>query len=117
MQYLLLINEDESVYAGENGARLMEEVLGKHMAFAETLAKDGVAFSGNRLQPGATATTIKWDYGSHALHDGPFAETHEELGGYYLIDVPDLDAALKYARMIPIPGKGAIEVRPVWEMG
>ena len=116
MQYMLLINEDESVYEGENGAQLMEETIGKHMAFGEELAKSGIDFSGNRLKPGATATTIKWDYGSHTLHDGAFAETHEELGGYYIIDVPDLDAALEWAKKIPIPGKGAIEVRPVWEM-
>ena len=116
MQYLLLINEDESIYEGEAGAKLMEEVIGQHMGLAEALVKDGVEFSGNRLQPGAAATTIKWENGNHVLHDGPFSETHEELGGYYLIDVPDLDAALKYAKMIPIPGKGAIEVRPIWEM-
>ncbi len=117
MQYLLLINEDERIYEGDEGAKLMQETLGKHMALAENFSKAGVEFSGNRLQPGSTATTIKWDKGDHVLHDGPFAETHEELGGYYLIDVADLDAALEWAKQIPIPGKGAIEVRPVWEMG
>lgn len=116
MQYMLLINEDESIYEGEAGAKLMEETLAAHMALGENLAKAGVEFSGNRLQPGATATTIKWDSGQHALHDGPFAETREELGGYYLIEVDDLDAALEWAKQIPIPGKGAIEVRPVWAM-
>lgn len=116
MQYMLLINEDESIYEGDEGARLMEETLAKHMALGENLAKAGIEFSGNRLKPGETATTIKWSNGEHALHDGPFAETHEELGGYYVIDVPDLDAALDWARQIPIPGKGAVEVRPVWGM-
>lgn len=116
MQYMLLINEDESVYEGEGGEKLMGETLAGHMAFGEALAKEGIAFSGERLKPAETATTIKWDYGSSTLHDGPFAETHEELGGYYIIDVPDLDAALEWAKKIPIPGKGAIEVRPVWDM-
>lgn len=114
MQYMLLINEDESVYEGEAGAALMEETLGKHMAMIQWLTAEGVEFSGQRLQPAATATTIRWDKGEHALHDGPFAETHEELGGFYVIDVPDLDAALAWAKQIPIPGKGAVEVRPVW---
>lgn len=116
MQYMLLINEDESAYTGENGEAVMGETIAGHMAFGQALAEQGIAFSGNRLHPASTATTIRWDYGSHSLHDGAFAETHEELGGYYIIDVPDLDAALEWARKIPVPGKGAIEVRPVWEM-
>jgi len=116
MQYMLLINEDESVYEGEDGAALMEKTLAGHMALAQAWAEKGVEFSGNRLKPGSTATTIKWDHGSHALHDGPFAETHEELGGYYVIDVANLDEAIEWARQIPVPGKGAIEVRPVWPM-
>jgi hypothetical protein len=117
MQYLLLINEDESAYAGENGAQAMEQTLAGHMAFAQALGAKGIAFSGNRLRPASTATTIKWDHGSATLHDGPFAESHEELGGYYLIEVDSLDEAIEWAKMIPIPGKGAIEVRPVWQMG
>ena len=116
MQYMLMINEDESIYEGEAGAKLMEETLAGHMALGEKLAAKGIAFSGERLKPGETATTIKWDHGSHALHDGPFAETHEELGGFYIIDVPSLDEALEWAKQIPIPGKGAIEVRPIWLM-
>ena len=116
MQYMLLINEDESVYAGDEGAKLMEATLAGHMALAEKWATQGIAFSGERLKPGDTATTIKWDSGSHSLHDGPFAETHEELGGFYIIDVPSLDEALEWAKQIPVPGKGAIEVRPIWPM-
>ncbi|MDJ0641633.1 MAG: YciI family protein [Erythrobacter sp.] len=117
MQYMLLINEDESIYEGENGAKLMEETLAGHMALAQKLTEKGIEFSGERLKPGATATTIKWDHGKQSLHDGPFAETHEELGGFYIIDVASLDEALDWAKMLPIPGRGAIEVRPVWPMG
>ncbi len=116
MQYLLMIHEDESIYDGENGEALMGETLAKHMQFAEDLAAQGIVFSGERLKGADTATTIKWDHGSHTLHDGPFAETHEELGGFYIVDVPDLDAALEWAKKIPVPGKGAIEVRPIWQM-
>lgn len=117
MQFVLLINEDESAYTGENGAAAMEATLNGHMALAQAWAEQGIAFSGERLKPAATATTIRWDKGAHTLHDGPFAETHEELGGFYIIDVPSLDEALEWAKQIPIPGKGAVEVRPVWPMG
>lgn len=116
MQYMLLINEDESVYAGEDGAKLMEETVAKHMALGQEWTEKGILLSGERLKPGETATTIKWDAGNHALHDGPFAETHEELGGFYIIEAASLDAALEEAKGIPIPGKGAIEVRPIWQM-
>lgn len=116
MQYMLLINEDESIYEGDDGAKRMEATLAGHMALAQAWAEKGVAFSGERLKPGSTATTIKWNAGSHTLHDGPFAETHEELGGFYIIDVASLDEALEWAKQIPVPGKGAVEVRPIWPM-
>ena len=114
MQYMLMINEDESIYQGEDGAKLMEATIASHMTLAENLTEAGVEFSGNRLKPADTATTIKWDSGEHTLHDGAFAETHEELGGYYIIEVADLDQAIEWAKQISIPGKGAVEIRPVW---
>jgi hypothetical protein len=113
MQYILMIHEDGSPYAGPEGAALMEATLAGHMKLAEDLVAAGVPFSGERLKPAATATTIRWDHGAASLHDGPFAETHEELGGFYIIDVASLDEALEWARRIPVP-KGAVEVRPVW---
>ncbi|MBI1401851.1 MAG: YciI family protein [Porphyrobacter sp.] len=115
MQFMLMINEDRSVYEGAEGAGLMEQVLAGHMKLAEDLIAAGVAFSGQRLKPGETATTVRFAGGATTLHDGPFAETHEELGGFYVIDVASLDAALDWARRIPVP-KGAVEVRPVWSM-
>lgn len=111
---MLLIHEDESVYQGPEGEKLMGDTLAKHMALAEQFQAAGVEFSGNRLQGAENATTIRWRDGEHSLHDGPFAETHEELGGYYLIEAADLDAALEWAKKIPIAGTGSIEVRPVW---
>ena len=116
MQFMLMINEDESAYAGAEGAALLEATLAGHMKLAEDLVAAGVPFSGERLKPAATATTLRFDHGSVSLHDGPFAETHEELGGFYIIDVPSLDHALEWARRIPVP-KGGIEVRPVWPLG
>lgn len=115
MQFMLMINEDESAYAGAGGAALLEATLAGHMKLAQDLVAAGIPFSGERLKPAATATTIRWDNGSHTLHDGPFAETHEELGGFYIIDVASLDAALDWAKRIPVP-KGGIEVRPIWPM-
>lgn len=115
MQFILMINEDGSAYAGPEGAVLLEKTLAGHMKLAEDLIAAGVHFSGERLKPAATATTIRWDRGEESLNDGPFAETHEELGGFYIIDVPGLDEALAWARRIPVP-KGGIEVRPIWPM-
>ena len=116
MQYMLLINEDERIYEGEDGAARMEATLAGHMALIEALNAEGIPFSGNRLKGADTATTLVYENGAEpVLRDGAFAETHEELGGYYLIDVPDLDAAVAWARRIPVPGSGAVEVRPVWE--
>ena len=116
MQYMLLIHEDESVYAGEDGAATMEATLAGHMKLMEEWGAKGVEFSGNRLRDAGTATTIRYETGGEGtLHDGPFAETHEELGGFYLIEAKDHDEAVRWARLIPIPGKGAVEVRPVWQ--
>ncbi len=116
MQFILMINEDESPYAGPDGAALMEATLAGHMKLAEDLVAAGIPFSGERLKPASTATTVRSDNGVITLHDGPFAETHEELGGFYIIDVPGLDEALEWAKRIPVP-KGGVEVRPVWQMG
>ena len=115
MQFMLMINEDESAYGGPDGAALLEATLAGHMKLAEDLAAAGVPFSGERLKPSSTATTIRWDSGAATLHDGPFAETQEELGGFYIIDVVSLDEALAWAKLIPVP-KGGIEVRPIWPM-
>lgn len=115
MQYMLLIHEDESYYAGDDGAQKMEATIAGHVKLIEDLTASGLDWSGNRLQGGASATTIKYKAGKGTLHDGPFAETHEDLGGYYIVDTPDLDAAIEWARKIPVPGDGAIEVRPVWQ--
>ena len=113
MQYMLLINESEDAYAGEDGATVMEATLAGHMALIEKLTASGKEWSGNRLREAATATTIRYKAGEGALHDGPFAETHEALGGYYIVEAETLDEAIEWARMIPIPGDGAVEIRPV----
>lgn len=115
MQFVLMINEDNSVYATPEGAALMETTLAGHMKLAQDLVAAGIAFSGERLKPADTATTVRSDHGTVTLHDGPFAETHEELGGFYVIDVASLDEAIAWAKRIPVV-KGAVEVRPIWAM-
>ena len=71
---------------------------------------------GNRLKPSSTGTTIRTQNGTQSLHDGPYAETREQLAGYYLVEAPDLDAAIAWGKKIPGAGSYAVEVRPVWQM-
>lgn len=110
MQYMLMIFEDESVYADE---KAWSDIIGQHIALAQALNAEGVKFYGDGLAPSSSATTVRRKGGQVSLHDGPFAETREQLGGYYVVDVPDLDAALAWARRIPLAKDGSIEVRPV----
>ena len=114
MQYLLLIYDEEKLWNDMPEAEV-GAVMARWGEFQQEIEASGVVKSSNRLQPVATATTLKLAQGKAVTTDGPFAETKEQLGGYYLIDVPDLDAALHWARKIPVP-VGSIEVRPIWEM-
>ena len=85
-------------------------------AYSEALKKAGVLAVSDRLQPVATATTVRMAKGKPEVLNGPYAETKEQLGGFYLIDVPDLDTALSWASRCPGAAVGTIEVRPVWTM-
>jgi len=115
MQYMILIYEPEDAYAGEAGQALLRDVVAKHMALAGELRAAGIQKDGSGLQDSSTATTVVTKNGQQTLHDGPFAETREHLGGYYLIDVPDLDKALEIARRVPVVDGGKVEVRPLIE--
>lgn len=110
MKYLLMIYSVEAEFAKAAAAGKMPEIMAGHAKFQADLAAEGVEFSPARLQPVATARTLGQD---GSLHDGPFGETKEQLGGYYLIDVADLDAAVEWARKIPLLEGGKVEVRPV----
>lgn len=114
MKYMILIYEPESAFEGEVGERRLTDIVGKHMALAAELTAAGIQLGGAGLQPVHTATTIRSDAaGAQTLHDGPFAETHEQLGGYYLIDVANLDEAIAIGRRVPVAPGGKIEVRPL----
>jgi hypothetical protein len=115
MQYLLMIYSNEAEYAK------MDPAAGKKMSdefetFTKDIIQSGNFKAGDRLRPASTATTVRVKDGKVLTTDGPFAETREQLGGYYLIEAKDLDAALGIAARIPSArhGYGSIEVRPIW---
>lgn len=115
MKYLLLIHADESTDEALSEAE-MGEIVGEYVKIAEELEADGRLLASERLRPVSTATTLRERDGEFLVTDGPFAETKEQLGGFYLIDVEDLDAAIAVARRFPSVRYGSVEVRPVWEM-
>jgi hypothetical protein len=92
-------------------------MMAAYAGFTEAMKQAGVHIGSNRLRPTASATTVRAQNGKTTTVDGPFAETKEQLGGYYLIEAPDLDAALSWAARCPGAAHGAIEVRPVWTTG
>ena len=115
MQYLLAIYSEER--AAESMPReQMTEVVNAYMAYTKALQEAKVLVGSNRLRPTSAATTVRTINGETKVLDGPFAETKEQLGGYYLIDVPDLDAALSWAARCPDARYGTVEVRPIWVM-
>jgi hypothetical protein len=114
MRYLALIYGDEAA-PEVPGVSDWDTMMKTHGAFSEEAGPAGVLLGGEALQPTSTATTIRTsDAGDHTFTDGPFAETKEQLGGYYVIQADNLDEALKWAAKIPHPG-GCIEVRPLIE--
>lgn len=112
MQYLLMIYDDEAIAHRMSEAQ-QGELMGRYNEFSRKLAETGAMRGGEALHPTAAATTVRVRNGRTTTTDGPFAETKEQLGGYYVIDVPDLDAALKCAAMIPGAETGSVEVRPI----
>lgn len=110
MQYLILIYGDEAQWTKLSEAEAAKE-FAAYMDYTKEMAEAGVLRGGHALKPTMTATTVRKRNGKVTTTDGPFAETKEQLGGYYLIDVPDLDAALKWAAKCPGSAYGSIEVR------
>lgn len=112
MQYMLLIYSDEKNAANATEAE-QQAVMGRYMTYTEELQKAGVMKAGDALLPTSSATSVRVRSGETITTDGPFAETKEQLGGYYIIDVPNLDEALKWAAKLPGAEYGTVEVRPV----
>ena len=113
MQYMILIYEPEGCYDGPEGQAALQGIVARHMALAGELRAKGVQKDGAGLQGVETATTVVTQGGQQTVHDGPFAETREHLGGYYVIDVPNLDDALAMAKRVPVMDGGKIEIRPL----
>ena len=112
MQYMLMIVGDEEL-AAKAHVEDMRNLMGAFIAYTRAMKEAGVMIAGDPLQPINTATTVRVRDGKTQVLDGPFAESKEQLGGYYVIDVPDLDTALEWAARCPGAAYGAIEVRPV----
>jgi hypothetical protein len=110
---MLMIYRDEAAFAEgrSSGAH-----SGAYIAYTEALKAAGVLVGGDRLQSSETASTVRVGKGGTEILDGPYVDTKEQFGGFYIIDVPDLDAALDWARRCPGAAQGAIEVRPLWAM-
>jgi hypothetical protein len=114
MQYLLMLYSREGEWVKLPSA-VQEEGVAADLAFGEALKNAGVLRGNNRLRPSSDATTIRMADGKAQVLDGPYADTKEQVGGYYLIEVPDFDAAIMWAGRCPGASHGLIEVRPVWQ--
>lgn len=114
MRYLLMIatQEGTSARTAEDGEGMTPE----YATFAKEMAERGVLLGGERLRGTTDATTVRVRNGEVLATDGPFAETKEQLAGYFLVDCKDLDEAIEVAAKIPGAREGSIEVRPIWEM-
>ncbi len=112
MQYLLLIYEREADWNAMN-EKEKGTIFQEYMAFTQGIRQSGHHRAGDALQPVSTATTVRVRNGKTVTTDGPFAETREQLGGYYLVEAKDLDEAISIAARIPSARYGSIEVRPI----
>ncbi|HEY2836990.1 MAG TPA: YciI family protein [Rhizomicrobium sp.] len=115
MEYMLVLFSDPKPLAAMKPEEF-QAMAGAYYAFTQALQQEKAFVESRRLRPAGDATTVHLENGKSKVQNGPFVETKEELAGYYLIDVPDLDAALKWAARCPTAGHGHVEVRPVWAM-
>ena len=116
MKYLALIYSDPSQQAAY-GTPESNAMMAAYKAVTGVFVKDGIMRGGDALHPSSTATTVRLRKGKVETLDGPFAETKEQLGGYYIFECATLDDAIKYAAMIPSAAHGSVELRPVVDLG
>ena len=114
MKYMLLIYDNEQAWTRISEAE-QHKIYGEYMQFTEDIKASRNYLAGAQLHPVATASSVRVRNGKDLVTDGPFAETHEQLGGYYLVEAKDLDEATKIAARIPSARFGTVEVRPVVE--
>ena len=115
MQYILLIYDNETAVRSRSQAE-MGQLMSAYQKFTQDIVSAGNFKAGDPLQPTSTATTVRQREGKTLVTDGPFAETKEQLGGYYLIEAKDLDEAIAIAARVPSAQSGSIEVRPIMKM-
>ncbi len=115
MKYMLLIYGDEAALEAASTAN-NGKVSPAYVAYTEALHNAGIVVGGERLQRSSTAATVRVVGGKTTVLNGPYAEAKEQLGGYYMIDVPDIDAAVSWAARCPGASEGSIEVRPLWTL-
>ncbi len=116
MKYMALIYSSDAANP-QYGSPGFGAMMGAYNVATEAYKRDKVMLAGEGLQPSTTATTVRVRNGKTETMDGPFAETKEQLGGFYLFDCANLDEAIKYAAMIPTAAWGSVEVRPVMQYG
>ena len=116
MKYLLLMYADESIGANYSEGDLQNSRK-TWAEFRKEIAASGVLISNNGVAPGSSPTTVRVRDDKTLITDGPFAETHEQLGGYFLLDCEDLDEAIRWAEKVPTAQYGSIEIRPLWSPG
>ena len=117
MRYMLLIcSEKTEVPAPPPPAAAMQDLLQAHVRYGEALRAAGKLVEGNRLRPDADASRIRVKAGHHLVTDGPFAETKETVGGFYLIDCDSKQEAIEWAKKVPMREGNFVEVRPIWAM-
>jgi hypothetical protein len=109
VKYMLLIYEDDAERVDK-----MDERMPTCAAYAEAMKKAGIYVVGERLRAASTTTRVRVAEGRTSVVDGPYAEAKEQLGGFHIIDVPDLDSALAWAARCPSASRGVVEVRPIW---
>ena len=116
MKYMLLIHDSEKSWAALSEAQ-RQEIMGEYRRFSAEIQGSGQFLSGSQLQPTSNATSVRVRNGKRLVTDGPFAETREQLGGYFLVEAKDLDEAIGLAERLPSAQMGTIEIRPLAETG
>ena len=115
MRYMLLIYNDEAAMASAPRDKT-EQTLAAYGAYTEALKKSGAWLAGDRLRPTQAATSVRMANGKTNVLDGPYADTKEQLAGFYMIEATDIDTAIEWGARCPAASTGTVEVRPIWEM-
>jgi hypothetical protein len=115
MQYILMAYVNEAGWTKLTKSE-QEQGMAAYVAYTEALTKAGILTGSSRLQPSSAATTVRMANGKSQVVDGPYADSKEQLGGYFILDVANLDAAISWASRCPAASHGVVEVRPLWGM-